>query len=116
MPYRVSGAARGYGFGVFRTWYVPKWVFRWQELRLVRKEAINFQWQATPGDLDCITSPEWCILAESVTSNFQRQTSQSSRLERVEVWTVARQCQVDAVPSACGTTPAASIESWRVWS
>lgn len=36
---------------------------RWQELRLVRKEAINFQWQATPGDLDCITSPEWCILA-----------------------------------------------------
>ena len=51
----------------------------WQELRLVRKEAINFQWQATPGDLDCITSPEWCILAESVTSNFQSQTSQSSR-------------------------------------
>lgn len=56
----------------------------------------------------------WMI--RPVTSNFQRQTSQSSRLETVEVWTVARQCQVDAVPSACGTTPAALTESWRVWS
>ncbi len=43
-------------------------------------------------------------------------SDQQGELGTVEVWTVARQCQVDAVPSACGTTPAASKESWLVWS
>lgn len=49
-------------------------------------------------------------------SHIKLSASDQSKLETVEVWTVARQCQVDAVPSACGTTPAASKESWLVWS
>ena len=37
-----------------------------QEVRLVRKEAINFHWQATSMNADRISSPEWCTLAEGV--------------------------------------------------
>ncbi|CAK9058738.1 unnamed protein product [Durusdinium trenchii] len=39
------------------------------ELRLVRKEAINFQWQATVGDGNCITSPEWCLDSSEAVSS-----------------------------------------------
>ena len=35
------------------------------ELRLVRKEAISFQWQATPRGSACLTSPEWCVESEA---------------------------------------------------
>eukprot|EP00913_Durusdinium_trenchii_P027386 g25691.t2 len=39
------------------------------DLRLVRKEAINFQWQATVGDGNCITSPEWCLDSSEAVSS-----------------------------------------------
>lgn len=37
------------------------------ELRLVRKEAVNFHWQATPRGNGCLTSPEWCASAPEAT-------------------------------------------------
>lgn len=39
------------------------------EVRLVRKEAINFHWQATSMNADRISSPEWCLDSSEAVSS-----------------------------------------------